>query len=93
MLHGLDLYIATRTLHSENVFTDCKQCGQAVDGSPGADELVFISLDFTSAPVSQLNYLLTIVQLTNYRIVHICSAIVTSTFTTIGNQWASTALP
>jgi len=40
MLHGLDLYIATQTFHFEHDFTDCRQCGQAVDGCPGADELV-----------------------------------------------------
>jgi len=61
MLHGLDLYIATRTFHFENAFTECRQCGQAVNGSLGADELAIdiISLDLVSAPVSQLTYLLT----------------------------------
>jgi len=38
VLHGLDLYIATRTFYFEHDFTDCRQCGQAVDGSPGADK-------------------------------------------------------
>jgi len=59
MLHGLDLYIATRTVHFEHDFTDCRQFGQAVDGSPGADKLVtdIISLDLISPPVSQLTYL------------------------------------
>jgi len=60
MLHGLDLYIVTRTFDFEHAFTDCRQCGQVVDGSPVADGLVgHYCLDFILAPVSQLTYLLT----------------------------------
>jgi len=61
MLHGLDLYIATRTFHFEHDFTDCRQYGQAVDWYLGADELVrhYKSRLYFGAIVSQLTYLLT----------------------------------